>query len=441
MAYKSKYKGAEIDARLEKMVNVTYAELVALRDEGKLIAGQMYRMTDYETYCGWSDTQCAGHPFDLVLTALDEKTLDEKCSAIWSERDVDGYFANSNLPAWDVRYCLDNDTKRFDWAVKGGKYIVIDMTEIGLGELVCFMNGTLEYEGITYVKWPTVLEGMTVYFLTTTDNPSVGEDTLICLDEGGELYVEEGIPIDDVGSSDTDGKGVIYGLTDEQNNRVPYDFKNIKFIREVDEQKIFFYTFSLGGVNGVYEGTVLDKTIVDNYFADGCKNNVFLGSGEYSCNTFGRECHSNTFGYSCTNNTLGDGCHSNSFDEFCHYNTLEDGCYSNTFLYGCENNTLGEYCHSNTFGSFCSHNTFGYRCSKNTFGDSCSQNTFGHGCGSNRFVDKEDSFLKNNVLFYNVTRLSGRDIPADSNGYCETYVTLNKRGEMVEYTVDDIINK
>ena len=51
MGYKSKFKGSEIDERLEKMVNVTYAELVALRDEGKLIAGQMYRMTDYETTC------------------------------------------------------------------------------------------------------------------------------------------------------------------------------------------------------------------------------------------------------------------------------------------------------------------------------------------------------------------------------------------------------
>jgi hypothetical protein len=34
MEYKSKFKAAEIDARLEKMVNVTYAELVALRYKG-----------------------------------------------------------------------------------------------------------------------------------------------------------------------------------------------------------------------------------------------------------------------------------------------------------------------------------------------------------------------------------------------------------------------
>lgn len=125
MEYKSKFKAAEIDARLEKMVNVTYAELVTLRDEGKLIAGQMYRMTDYETTCTWENTQVAGHPFDLVLTALDNKTLDEKCSAIWSERDTDGYFANSNLPAWDVRYCLDNDTERFDWALMGGTVLKV----------------------------------------------------------------------------------------------------------------------------------------------------------------------------------------------------------------------------------------------------------------------------------------------------------------------------
>lgn len=98
----------------ELMTETTYADLVTLREAENLVAGMKYRMTDYETFTSKVGSQSAGHPFDLVITALDNKTLDEKCSAIWSERDTDGYFAECNLPAWDVRYCLDNDTKRFN---------------------------------------------------------------------------------------------------------------------------------------------------------------------------------------------------------------------------------------------------------------------------------------------------------------------------------------
>ena len=134
MGYTSKYKGAEIDALLDKvealpegggeggsapmMIEVTWEELVALRDANNLTAGQMYRITDYETMTSKEGSQAAGHPFDIIVTALDNKTLDEKASAIWSARDTEGYFANSNLPAWDVRYCLDNDINRFDSLLK-----------------------------------------------------------------------------------------------------------------------------------------------------------------------------------------------------------------------------------------------------------------------------------------------------------------------------------
>ena len=99
------------------MTEVTWQELKDLRDNGGLIAGHKYRMIDYDTYTSQEGTQSAMHPFDLILTALDEKTLSEECSAIQSARDVDGYYYNINLKSWDVRYCLDNDTKKYAWAV------------------------------------------------------------------------------------------------------------------------------------------------------------------------------------------------------------------------------------------------------------------------------------------------------------------------------------
>lgn len=282
MGFTSKYTGAQIDARLEKMVNVTYAELVALRDEGKLIAGQMYRMTDYETTCTWENTQVAGHPFDLVLTALDNKTLDEKCSAIWSERDTDGYFANSNLAAWDVRYCLDNDKSKFDWA-KGGKLLTFDISSYfsWLTEVKATLTGKYEYDGTEYHKWEAIAgDEDLVYILTETDSPKGGDLALMYV-----VAEDETIEVDILSVfAEENGKGVIYRMIDEYENSVPYDFKNIMFLRTLrdsifDENgvSLYCYTFNVH----TYDNTIDDLSMKEgnclNSFIDkASRNNVIL---------------------------------------------------------------------------------------------------------------------------------------------------------------------
>lgn len=269
MGYKSKFKGAEIDARLEKMVNVTYAELVALRDKGELIAGQMYRMTDYETTCTWENTQVAGHPFDLVLTALDNKTLDEKCSAIWSDRDTDGYFANSNLAAWDVRYCLDNDTNRFDWAQLGGRIVTVEFNGVypsggSFGEVFTI-------DGVKYYSWVLKIEGEGILGLCEKEFPVVGDTMLLSPD--GQHILGSGI-VSNVQELST-GKGVIYSLTDERDNTCSCDFKNIMHSHN-DE---FVYTFHLDGA----DGSLTDENRYNKFV--GCKNTFAIGSCFY-CNIY-----------------------------------------------------------------------------------------------------------------------------------------------------------
>ena len=215
MGYTSKYKGAEIDALLDKvealpegggeggsapmMIEVTWEELVALRDAANLTAGQMYRITDYETMTSKEGSQAAGHPFDIIVTALDNKTLDEKASAIWSARDTEGYFAESNLPAWDVRYCLDNDKRRFDWAVAPGKTITVDLSTMGGQIIIGKLNGTYVYKGTTYAKWDVFFQGMEAYALTPSENVTIGEVPIIYMPSqnmgmqaGTITYVEEG---------------------------------------------------------------------------------------------------------------------------------------------------------------------------------------------------------------------------------------------------------
>ena len=96
------------------LVEITYEELKELRDNSQLVPGQQYRIIDYVTTTVQTDTQSAGHQFDIIVTADDVNVLNEKARATLHEGDT--YFANSDLNAWELWYCLDNDTNRFEWA-------------------------------------------------------------------------------------------------------------------------------------------------------------------------------------------------------------------------------------------------------------------------------------------------------------------------------------
>lgn len=106
----------------ELITPITYEELKTLRDNAELVAGMFYRITDYVTTSIQEATQSAGHQFDIIVRALDEKTLDEEAKAIQSENDE--YFANSNLTGWQVWYTLDNDTSKYAWADVNGKGVI-----------------------------------------------------------------------------------------------------------------------------------------------------------------------------------------------------------------------------------------------------------------------------------------------------------------------------
>ena len=95
---------------------ITHSELITLRNEGKLAKGAFYRITDYKCTTSQADTQAVNHPFDIIVQALDERTLSENAQAIAQEGDT--YFANAKLEAWQLKYAVDNDTARFSWAQK-----------------------------------------------------------------------------------------------------------------------------------------------------------------------------------------------------------------------------------------------------------------------------------------------------------------------------------
>ncbi len=108
--------------------SLTYSELKTLRDNGQLLSGQWYRITDFVTVVSYTYVQSAGNAFDILVFAVESNKLSE--TAFACRHSGDTYFANSKLEAWELRYCLDNDRTRFIWAnASTGKGVIYYMKD------------------------------------------------------------------------------------------------------------------------------------------------------------------------------------------------------------------------------------------------------------------------------------------------------------------------
>ena len=125
-----------IEGKIEAAVSITYAALKALRDGGTLKPGQLYRITDYVTTVngtpdprtGMVMVRSAGHQFDLLVRADAADTLNETAWAV--QHDGDTYFQNARLEAWQLKYTLDNDSNRYEWAdTEQGKGVIYEMQD------------------------------------------------------------------------------------------------------------------------------------------------------------------------------------------------------------------------------------------------------------------------------------------------------------------------
>ena len=107
---------------------VTYDELKSKRDSGELIAGCWYRIIDYTFTTVQEDTKSAGNVFDIIVLAVDKKTLNHNAFAALHEGD--DYFANVEIDAWQLKYDLDNDTDKYAWADStNGKDVIYRMID------------------------------------------------------------------------------------------------------------------------------------------------------------------------------------------------------------------------------------------------------------------------------------------------------------------------
>jgi hypothetical protein len=232
----------------EMILSTTYSNLVSLRDSNRLIPGMQYRITDYACTTTQENTQSAGHPFDIIVIADSENTLNEEARAVQHEGDT--YFEECDLSAWKIWYCLDNDTARFAWADKtNGKGVIYRMIDEFNNDL------PYDFKNIQF-KHP---DDTTIYhYYYTFSGVNVDNNTDYSLSVEKECY------------SNTIREYVISG------KRV---LNNILFI---------------------------GLSCYNNSFGFSCYNNV-LGAHN-SSNTFGSHCHDIIFNYYCVENFVGNHC-------------------------------------------------------------------------------------------------------------------------------------
>lgn len=413
-------------------IKITYADLVSRRNLNELIPGQYYQIIDYVTTSSDENTMCANNYFDVVVLALDENSLSEEAYAVHSVRS--DYFTTSNLNAWKLWYCLDNDTSRFSWAGTIKKVPRLSISISGGGHWLRNEDLVLENSDTTYYgyEWVGGSDGTDSYkviwftqeYISETSDPI--ETTFFYIPEGTNEMVPLNVTINNITFEDVEmGKGVIYRMIDEFGNDCPYDFKNIMFKNPLDTtDENYYFTFSDTSNGEIKDATISQITkgvsgkcnnntigyylsvtgdlyvypynipknifknenfyFVNNTLGNNCYNNLFVSS-YCTNNTFGNGCYHNTFDSPCRGNTLGHNCYGNNFKSG-RYNTLGNNCYSNNF-FGGECNILGDNCALNDFGIFGTSNILGPYCSGNTFGAACAYNTLGPDCSHNVLGD------------------------------------------------------
>ena len=441
----------EGDITTSTMVEITYDKLKSLRDNSKLVPGQQYRITDYITTTSQKYTYSAEHQFDIIVTALNENTLSEEAKAI--QHEGDDYFANSNLSAWKIWYCLDNDTNRFSWAGKQRNEVGYESCNIDTSRCVLTIPsndpeddgkrelknmvravGTIMGDPTTNGWYDTNKNEIFSHYSYEEDNNGIMQLTLHSRDVDGDLDGDYtiggfGSPYHYNGTIEIEGNEysvwreyegggnyadtgdageAIYLLTDKITKG------KIKRFDEVIDETI--YINPKGVIYRMIDEWNNDcpydfKNIMFNRIVthNGCLStgSEFEGYNNVFCYTFGFYDGDTYVDASVFGNTTGDseGVYNNIIKTF---NSLEYGENDDSILDSGSDSGSDDYISQQYIQQSlnnivfmmnilsyeyytCRNNIFGEGCHSNTFGNYCDSNTFGNYCYDNTFGDYCDS--------------------------------------------------
>lgn len=243
--------------------SITYAQLKTKRNNGTLTPGGQYRITDYVCTTTQAESRAVSHPFDIIVVADDESTLNESARACLHEGDT--YYSavgnQTNLEAWELKYCIDNDTNRFAWAdTTNGKGVVYYMKDDRNNEC------PYDFKQIQFKRYE-ITECEAVPSLVGKYTSALYGEAITGVDENNPMWC------------------YTFSVYDSEAETIEMLDGSIKVMDENDGVIIYG-----NHINEYHNYQDLDNEMVAyvNYLSE----IVFI-------NTFGNNCYSNTFGDGC----------------------------------------------------------------------------------------------------------------------------------------------
>ena len=276
--------------------SITYNNLVTKRNNHTLVPNKKYRLTDYECTTTQNESRVISHPFDIILTAYNESILLEKASACL--RDGDTYYSShsNSLELWEVHYCLDNDTNRFEWADStNGKGVIYYLKDDKGNE------APYDFKQIQFKRYQ-VTQCSTLSNLVGT-------------------YVHANYNTNIIQAVDTNNPLWCYTFSIYTNNEI--------------QDKSIYEMYNIKGhcYNNIINTYINNDKILLN-------NIVFLNNDPAAK----RSCQNNFFAYNCYNFSFNDNCNTNNFGDNNYDIILLGGCYTNTFGNKCDHIILNADC-------------------------------------------------------------------------------------------------
>ena len=328
---------------LKGIQHVTHAELVALRDNGELVPGQRYRITDYTCTTKQPETHSAGHVFDIIVTADDVSTLNENARAV--KHTGDTYFSGSKLSTWKLKYCLDNDITRFAWAdTESGKGVIYYL-EDEFGNVAEY-----DFKNIQFKRFRATIK--------KEYEEKLGDSKFMFLQDNGEGWYDIN---DSVFELDSDDYLWCYTFHDIINGNKDGSLNH--FDGEVYNPR------------GVFKNSILCNRISVSYdeilhtalYLSNIVHYVTLPTGD-DYDTEGIWTCGNEFGIECQNLTFSKKCRNSKFIGSIRNTTFGGDIWNTIFVGGIYGATFGGYIGNATFGGYIDSATFRGNINGATFG-------------------------------------------------------------------------
>ena len=364
------------------MVSTTYAALKVLRDNNQLVPGTFYRMTDYTTIITGSydlsvigasgylhNARSAGHAFDLILLATGTSELSEAARAALHSEDA--YFSGVDIDAWELRYCLDNDTNKFAFANPSGKGVIYWMKDEWNNQ------AGYDFKNIQFLRYamslnsanPDAVDTGLVYDASTQPNRYAG---MMQIYSALNSYMQSGSYVNPWGATGNYDFAVSYNILGAVQMAQPDATYLAAF--EAD----WYYTFDFyGDLDESGTDAHYDASLNQHPWIPCRENYIELETDPVAALLLQEHNHIGLGGSVWeTNGVFLSGLSSDSHWNSISENRLGQSNFGNTFGNLCYGIITKNYCNSNTFGNYCNSNTFGDNCDSNTFGEQNANNEF-----------------------------------------------------------------